>query len=73
MYLLVLGIVLFALGVLAASNSLHIVMRAVRIWPHSLDRRGAEAMASYEFLVRFVGLVVAVIGIGLILMDLASS
>ena len=73
MYRLVLGIVLFALGMLAASSSLHIVRRAVRIWPYSLDRRGAEAMASYEFLVRFVGLVVAVIGIGLILLVLGSS
>jgi len=73
MYRLVLGIVLFALGVLAASSSLHIVGRAVRVWPHSLDRRRAEAIASYEFLVRFVGLVVAVIGVGLILLELVSS
>ena len=73
MYLMFLGIVLFVLGALAASNSLHIVKRAVRVWPRTLDRRGAEAMASYEFLIRFVGLAVALIGVGLILADLVSS
>ena len=70
MYLVSLGIVLLVLGALAASNSLHIVKRAVRVWPRTLDRRGAEAMASYEFLVRFIGLAVALIGIGLILVEL---
>ncbi len=72
MYLF-LGVVLAALGVLAATNSLHVVERAVRVWPRPLDRRGAEAMASYEFLVRFVGLVVALVGVGLILAELLVS
>lgn len=73
MYRMFLGIVLLALGVAAASNSLHIVRRAVRVWPHALDRRGAEAMASYEFLIRFTGLVVALVGIGLILIELIAT
>jgi hypothetical protein len=72
MYQLILGVVLLVLGAIAASNSLHIVRRAVRVWPRTLDRRGAEAMASYEFLVRFVGLVVALIGIGVILVELVA-
>jgi len=66
-YLVVLGVALLIVGVAAATNSLHIVRQAVRVWPRPLDRRGGEAMASYEFLVRFVGLVVATIGIGLII------
>ena len=72
MYQLILGVVLLVLGAIAASNSLHIVRRAVRVWPRTLDRRGAEAMASYEFLLRFVGLVVALIGIGVILVELVA-
>lgn len=67
MYLVLSGAVLIVFGGLAATNSLHIVKRAVRVWPHRLDRRGAEAMASYEFLVRFLGLTVALIGVGLVL------
>lgn len=73
MYQLFIGFVLLVLGALAASNSLHIVKRAVRVWPHTLDRRGAETMASYEFLVRFVGLAVALIGIGMILVELVET
>ena len=73
MYRLFLGIVLLVLGAAAASNSLHIVRQAVRVWPRTLDRRAAEAMASYEFLVRFIGLVVALIGIGLILVQLVAG
>ncbi len=72
MYSVLVGIVLLMVGALAASNSLHIVKRAVRVWPRTLDRRGAEAIASYEFLVRFLGLVVALIGIGLILFELVE-
>lgn len=70
MYRLFIGFVLLVLGALAASNSLHIVKRAVRVWPRPLDRRGAETLASYEFLIRFVGLVVALVGIGLVLVEL---
>lgn len=73
MYRVSLGIILLVLGVAAASNSLHIVKRAVRVWPNALDRRGAEAMASYEFLIRFTGLVVALVGIGLILVEFVAS
>lgn len=73
MYRMFLGITLLIVGAAAASNSLHIVRRAVRVWPHTLDRRGAEAMASYEFLVRFTGLVVALVGIGLILVELVAG
>jgi hypothetical protein len=68
-----LGVVLTVVGVLAASNSLHVVKKAVRVWPRPIDRRGAEAMASYEFLVRFVGLIVALVGVGLILGELLAS
>lgn len=73
MLLLIAGISLFVAGVIAASNSLHVVKQAVRVWPRPLDGRGVEAMASYEFLVRFIGLVVALIGIGLILAVLISA
>ena len=73
MFLLFVGIALFAVGVVAASNSLRVVKRAVWVWPRPLDRRGGEAMASYEFLVRFVGLVVALIGIGLMLAALIAA
>lgn len=73
MYRIFFGIVLLVSGAAATSNSLHIVRRAVRVWPRVLDRRGAEAMASYEFLIRFTGLVVALIGIGLILVELIES
>ena len=73
MYLVFVGVALLAAGVVAASNSLHVVKQAVRVWPRPLDRRGAEAMASYEFLVRFIGLVVALIGIGLILTALLAT
>jgi hypothetical protein len=69
----VLGLVLVVLGGLATSNSLRVVRRAVRLWPRPLDRRGAEAVASFEFLVRFVGLVVALIGVGLILLELLAT
>jgi hypothetical protein len=72
MYPVIVGIVLLVLGALAASNSLYVVKRAVRVWPRTLDRRGVEAFASYEFLVRFLGLVVALIGIGLILFELVE-
>ncbi len=73
MYRMFLGITLLIVGAAAASSSLHIVRRAVRVWPRTLDRRGAEAMASYEFLVRFTGLVVALVGIGLILVELVAG
>jgi len=72
MYVLSLGVVLLVVGLVAATNSLHIVKRAVRVWPRRIDRHGAEAMASYEFLVRFTGLVVALLGIGLVLIELAE-
>ncbi len=64
-----LGALLLALGGLAALNSLTVVRRAVRVWPRPLERRGGEAMASYEFLVRFIGLMVALLGLGLILFE----
>ena len=73
MFLLFVGIALFAVGVVAASNSLRVVKQAAWVWPRPLDRRDGEAMASYEFLVRFVGLVVALIGIGLILAALIAA
>lgn len=73
MYLVFLGSALFVLGALAASNSLHIVRRAVRVWPRELDHRSAEALASYEFLIRFIGILVSLAGIGLVLLELVES
>ncbi len=73
MYLALVGALLLVLGGLAAANSLHVVKRAVRVWPNALDRRGGEAMASYEFLVRFIGLMVALMGVGLLLLELFRS
>jgi hypothetical protein len=70
MFLAVLGGLLLILGGFAAANSLTIVRRAVRVWPRPIDRRGGEAMASYEFLVRFIGLMVALLGMGLLLAEL---
>jgi hypothetical protein len=73
MYLALVGGPLVVLGGLAAANSLDIVKRAVQVWPHTLDRRGGEAMASYEFLVRFVGLMVALLDIALLLAELLGE
>jgi hypothetical protein len=66
----VIGGLLFVLGLLASTNSLDIVKRAVRVWPRPLSARDGEAIASSEFLVKFVGLMVALAGVALIVFEM---
>ncbi len=66
----IVGGVLLAAGLVAATNSLGIVKRAVRVWPRQLTERDGESVASTEFLVRFVGLMAAMAGAALIAFQL---
>jgi hypothetical protein len=58
------------IGVLAATNSLQIVRRAVRVWPRRLTHVDAERFQTSEFLVRYTGLMLAAAGIGVVLVAL---
>ena len=64
---LVIGAVLLAVGIAAVWNALYVVGMAARVWPRSIGRSDAELFASSEFLVRFVGLLVALVGLGVLL------
>ena len=65
---LVIGLLMVIVGVMAATQSLWVVRRAIRVWPHRIGPRDTDRFLSAEFLVRYSGLMVAAAGIGLVLM-----
>ncbi len=64
------GLLMVIFGVLAATNSLWIVRRAVRVWPRRLTHLDTERFQTSEFLIRYLGLMLSAAGIGVILIAL---
>ena len=67
---LAVGIAMIVGGVLAATRSLWIVRRAVRVWPRPIARRDTDRFLTSEFLLRYVGLLTAAAGLGLLISSL---
>ena len=64
---LIVGLLMVAVGVLAVTRSLWIIRRAARMWPQRIGPRDADLFLTGEFLVRYVGLLAAAAGVGLII------
>ena len=66
----IIGTLMVVGGVLAATQSLWVVRRGIRMWPHRIGSRDTDLFLTGEFLVRYVGLITAAAGLGLILSEL---
>ena len=67
---LIIGFMMVVVGTMAATESLWIIRRAIRVWPHRIGPRDTDRFLTAEFLVRYVGLMMAAAGIGLMLTEL---
>lgn len=63
----VFGLAMIVAGGMAATRSLLIIRRAVRVWPRHIGIRDAERFHTAEFLVRYTGLLTATAGVGMVL------
>jgi hypothetical protein len=64
---LIVGSLMVAAGLLAVTRSLSIIRHAARVWPRRIGTRDADLFLTGEFLVRYMGLLAAAAGVGLII------
>ena len=67
------GVLFVIVGLAGTTNALNIVDRAARIWPRPYRRGDAGLFASTSFLIRFVSLLLLVVGIALIWIEVTGS
>jgi hypothetical protein len=70
MALIIFGIALLLIGLLFSTNALGIIDWAAQRWPARFDRGTSHLMASTGFLIRFVGLLVALAGAAVLLREI---
>jgi hypothetical protein len=66
------GILLLVIGTGLTTNALGTVDRAARLWPRRYTRGDTSLFVSSAFILRFVGLLLAVAGVGLILFEITG-
>ena len=64
-----LGVVMIILGGLAVLNALPLIRQVGRSWPREYTRGDAHNLVSSAFLVRWIGLLVALAGLSLVLVS----
>lgn len=69
----VVGIILTIVGVALATNALDLTHHVARVWPRPFGRGDVDRLASTTFLMRFVGLLVALAGAAMVLIPLVPD
>jgi hypothetical protein len=69
----ILGAFLVIVGVLLVSGALPFVHYAARLWPRAHSRGSTDLLGSTSFLIRFIGLMLTLAGVGMILYEIISG
>ena len=64
------GVLFVVLGIAGTTNALNIVEGVARLWPRPYRRGDAGLFSASSFLIRFVSLMLLVVGIALIWLQL---